>query len=216
MNNKKNPYEELVDLYYFSDLYQFFRESTGIAITLSYLILILSSMAYVHVLYSQFDISITKLLTLEDILATPIKNPDIIFVFTAITFVVYIADVTNRLNARLYQRYIDTKIPFYVRLLNFIAWTPKSKKHNIRLTIFIVLFALASYVYFFASAEAKRIKQGEGPKIEILYGDQTVSETVTLVGTTSQFVMIYDHKSDRAMAIQNESIVQFSPIKDKN
>ena len=64
MTDAKAEYEKLRDTYYFNDLYHFIKESTGVAITLSYLLLILSSFIYLSVFYDHFDIKIIKLVSI--------------------------------------------------------------------------------------------------------------------------------------------------------
>ncbi len=213
MADKKSEYEELQNLYYFSDLYKFIKESAGFAITIAYLVLILSSMAYLHVLYSSFDVSIIKLLTLEDILATPIKNPNIILVFAVIVFVFYIIDIGNRFNARLNLKYAEVKAPWYIRLLKILVWSPRTLKGNIRMAIFMAIFFLAIYVVIFAAREAKSIEQGHGSHIRLTLSEEgSEAETVTLLGATTHFVIVYSNEQERARIYQIESVSGFEPI----
>ena len=213
MSDIKTEYEELKDYNYFSDIFDFVRESTGIAITLSYLILILSSMTYLYVLYSSFDISIIKLLTLEDILATPIKNPNIILAFFIIVSIFYLQDKGNRLHARLNLKYIDTKTPFRIRLLKAVVWSPKKFKGSTKVISVMILFFLILYVLLFALQEARGIQRGSGSKIELQLADSDISKPVTLLGTTSQFLMVYDESLEQAGVYQIESVHSFKPLR---
>ena len=212
MSDKKAEYDQIKDLYFFSDLYKFLRDSSGIAITLCYLILILSSMAYLFVLYAEFDVAIIKLLTLEDILATPIKNPDIILVVTVIICLFYFADMANRYNARLHLKYAGKKLPYRIRLLTILMWSPKTKKANIRMSIFMMIFFLGLYVALFANSEAKMIKSGHGEQVELRLADSDTTQQVTLLGTTNQFVIVYAGELNEAMVYQIESVHSFKPV----
>jgi hypothetical protein len=203
--------QEQSELHIFSELYRFARESTGIAITLAYLILILTSMSYLIVFYGKFNISIIKLVTLEDILVTPIKNPDIILVYVGITFLFYLVDISYRLKNRLQLKYLNKKKPFYVRLVTIVAWAPKSRKTNIRLSVFMAIFSLAAYVYFFASVEGVQIQNGEGHKVQLVLNDAEAPVEMTLLGNTSQFVMVFDAGQKQAYVYQLEAINHLKP-----
>ena len=63
MTDNRAEYEKMLERYYFKDLYSFIKDSTGVAVTIAYIILILTSMAYLSVFYSYFDIEIIKLVT---------------------------------------------------------------------------------------------------------------------------------------------------------
>ena len=213
--DKNNEYEELKDYNYFNTIFQFAKESSGIAFTLSYVIMILLSMTYLYVLYSAFDIPIIKLLTLEDILATPIKNPNIMLAFIIIVSVFYLADKGNRLYARLHLKYQDTKVPLRVRVLKMFLWSPKSLKGRTQSISIFILICVIGYVISFASVEVRGIKKGNGAKIELQLADSDKTSLVTLLGTTSQFVIVYDNKTNQAGLHQNESVHSFRPVIEK-
>lgn len=168
-------------------------------------------MTYLYVLYARFDISIIKLVTLEDILATPIKNPNIIFIFIGCIFVFYLIDAGNRFNARLNIKYSEKDKPWYFPIIRTLVWTPKSRKVNQRLTAAMMFVFLSLYVVIFANNEAKLIKKGEGNKIELSVADTESVQVVSLLGTTSQFVLVYDENQQRAIIYQVESVSRMTP-----
>ena len=199
--------KELSELYLFEEFYRFLRESTGIAITALYLALILFSMTYLYVLFGHFDISIVKYVTFEDILATPIKNPNIIVVFAAIFFFLYVADLGSRFRARQQIKYANTeKKPFTFKILQVVLWTPKRKKANIKVTLLITTLCLCVFIVSFARLEASGIEKGQGPFVEISLGDDQEAVKSTLLGTTINYVFTYDHVSNESMIFAVESI----------
>lgn len=204
--------DSLKNLYIFQDLFKFTREHTGLAFTTAYLTLILSSMTYLYVLFSAFDISIVKFISLEDILATPIKNPNIILVFTAIIFVLFISELGNRWNVRMSEKYKDSKSPFLVRILRIIVWVPKSRKRNIQFTTLISIFFIAIYVITFAKFEARDIKKGEGAQYQITVAENEQSFERMLIGASSQFIYTYDLKSKESGIYHVESILKMQPV----
>lgn len=214
-STRKHGLEELKDLYLFDELFRFIRRSTGITIAIAYLVLLLSSMSYLHIVYSSLEINILQFVTFEDILATPIKNPDIIVTFFLLFLIFYFADIGNRYRVRLQEKYVDGDVPFYAKLLKWMFWGPKKRKANIRTTYLIISFSLVIYVIAFASQEAKEIKQGEGSMVAITFADNTPPIKTTLLGTTSNYVITYDHKLGESTAYYVEAIQSIKKLKSE-
>lgn len=212
-STKKHGLEELKDLYLFDELFRFIRRSTGITIAIAYLVLLLSSMSYLHIVYSSLDINILQFVTFEDILATPIKNPDIIVTFFLLFLIFYFTDIGNRYRVRLQEKYAGDDVPFYAKLLKWIFWGPKKRKANIRTVYFIISACLVIYVFVFASQEAKEVKKGEGSMVAITFADNTPPIKTTLLGTTSNYVITYDHKLGESTAYYVEAIHSIKKLK---
>jgi len=155
MTDNRAEYEKMLERYYFKDLYSFIKDSTGVAVTIAYIILILTSMAYLSVFYSHFDIEIIKLVTLEDILTTPIKNPNILIALVTIVGAMYIADVGNRYHARLNLKYFDKETPWHIKLMQYFTWIPRSEKGNKGFILALILIFISTYMYFFADIKAR-------------------------------------------------------------
>ncbi|MFC3092707.1 hypothetical protein DRW07_00630 [Alteromonas sediminis] len=209
-SDTESPHSQV---YLFEELYRFMRESTGLAITAAYLILILSSMHYVYVFYGSFDIDIVKYVTFEDILATPIKNPDIILIFTFIIALLFAVDKSNAWRARLLSHNNDEPIPLFKKFLRAFFWSPQNRQANITLTILIVIGSLAVYTFTFAFKEAELIQEGEREheQIELTVADGQVLKNVNLLGSTLNYVFIYDVKTQKSLIYYVESIIAITP-----
>lgn len=209
MEEKKQEngqFDELSELYLFEELFKFLKESTGIAITIAYIALILSSMAYLHVLYKAFDISIGQYITFEDILATPIKNPDMIVIFCAIIILLYVADAGNRFRARQEIKYANKKKPFFLKILLPILWAPKKRNPNFKITAATVTISLATYIFVFALHEAEDLKSGQGTIVEIALADDTTVVNTTLLGTTINYVFTFNSDTKESVIYAVESV----------
>ncbi len=202
----EEEFKELSELNLFGELYKLLRESPGITITAAYLALILSSMAYLYVLFKTFDIDIIRYVTFEDILATPIKNPNIIVVFSVTIILLYLVDVTNRFRGRQQIKYANQKKPLGFKILQVVFWSPKNRETNIKTTVVITIFCIAAYIFFFAKNEAASIKEGQGSLVEITLADDKKVVTSTLLGTTSNYVLTYNLESEESFAYGVQSI----------
>ncbi|WP_100657263.1 hypothetical protein [Alteromonas flava] len=199
----------------FSDLYQFMRASTGLSIAISYLVMILTSTAYLYTLYDAFGIDIVKFITLEDILVAPIKNPDIIVVFAFITLFFYFADSANLFSAKQRAKYADNPMPLYIKVLLFVFWAPKKRKNNLRLTFVMGVLSLGAYIWFFANNEAEDIKSGGGSKVTIVVSDSD-AKTTTLLGVSSYFLFTYDETAQDAKIYSIEAVESLQYLSEKS
>ncbi|WP_100643505.1 hypothetical protein [Alteromonas facilis] len=207
-------YQALSELYIFEEIYNFAKASTGLAIAISYLILLLSSMAYLYVFYGEFNVQIVKYITFEDILATPLKNPLFLFILLMILCVLSIADAGNRMGARYRLEYADKPKPILVKVLIYAFWAPKNRKTNIKTTGSIVVLSFCVYVYAAAHMEANGIKEGKGSKAEITLADDTSKVFVTLLGSTTNYVFTYDHEEQEAIIYYVESIRSLKELRE--
>lgn len=215
-NQKDKDLEELSQLYLFQELFKFLRESPGIAISTAYLVLILSSMGYLYVLFVAFDINIVKYVTFEDILATPIKNPDILIAFVAVLFVLYTSDIGSRFRARQQIKYANQKMPLGNKILQMIFWGPKKRQSNIKVVVWVLIFCLTAYIILFANVEAERIKEGEGDHIEITLADEAKPIKSILLGTTVNYVFTYNPKTNESVIFSIESVQSLKKLAGSN
>ncbi len=215
MTDNRAEYEKMLERYYFKDLYSFIKDSTGVAVTIAYIILILTSMAYLSVFYSHFDIEIIKLVTLEDILTTPIKNPNILIALVTIVGAMYIVDVGNRYHARLNLKYFDKETPWHIKLMKYVTWIPKSEKGNKGFILALILIFISTYMYFFADIKARAIQKGQGYEVYLSLADTKDESRVTLLGATSLYVMVYDKNGKQSTVHQIESVASMRPVTEE-
>jgi len=215
MTDNRAEYEKMLERYYFKDLYSFIKDSTGVAVTIAYIILILTSMAYLSVFYSHFDIEIIKLVTLEDILTTPIKNPNILIALVTIVGAMYIADVGNRYHARLNLKYFDKETPWHIKLMQYVTWIPMSEKGNKGFILALILIFISTYMYFFADIKARAIQKGQGYEIYLSLADTKDASRVTLLGATSLYVLVYDKNTKQSTVHQIESVASMRPVTEE-
>lgn len=201
---KKEPVIEKVSL--FGELFKFVKESTGIAITCAYILLLLTSMAYIYFLYAEFDVQIIKYVTFEDILATPIKNPNIIFTFSCLLLLLYLTDVGANFRNRQLVKYPNGRRPFYSYLVMLILWTPKDQNLNRRIAVVTIGASLVAYTFFFAKIEAADLKDEREEMVEIVLVDSKESLQVLLIGTSLNYVFAYDFTTEKSMVYYVESI----------
>lgn len=195
----------------FKSAFAFARESTGVTVTLAYLTMILSSTAYLFVLYSAFDINILKFTTIEDILSAPIKNPDIILVFGLLGLLLYLVDITNFYSIKQREKYRDKKMPAWLKIFLVVFWVPESRKKQMWFIILSHIVSLMAYIFVFASLEAENIKNGVGEKVEIQIVDKAPFEA-TLLGAFNYYLFTFDHQTKQSMIYYVEALESIKPL----
>jgi hypothetical protein len=217
-DKKQEKFKQLSEMYLFEELFKLIRVSSGLSITFCYLILLLTSMAYLHLFYSAFDISIVKYVSLEDMLATPIKNPNIVFTFIAVLLVLMLADIGNRFRARKKLEYAESEMPKLMRFMNVLLWAPSNPKTNLRFTIATVAICVIVYIFAFADIEASEVKKGKGTRVTILLNEHETPIHTSLLGTSVNYVFTYDHQAKEATIFYVEaikSVKSFKPVDEK-
>lgn len=200
------------DVRIFEELFTFMRESTGLAIAIGYIVLLLLSLSYLYSFYSVFDISITKFITFEDMLAAPIRNPKIIFSLFFIIALSWAVDWSNAYRRKLLKQYVGKPRPFYVKLMIYIFWSPKKRKTNITFTLSTVLLGLFSYAHAFAYYEGEGIKTGKGALVELELVDSSDKVIAALLGTSTNYVFTYDQTQKESVLYFVESIKSIKPL----
>ncbi|MFY8299661.1 hypothetical protein AAEU28_12910 [Pseudoalteromonas sp. SS15] len=213
-DNNKYKFKQLSEMYLFEEIFKIIRISTGISVAFCYLVLLLTSMAYLHLFYSEFGISIVKYVSFEDMLATPIKNPNIVFTYIAVILVLVIADIGNRFRARKKLEYADGQMPKRMRVLSALLWAPNNPKTNLRFTLAAVSICVIAYIFAFAKIEANDIKAGESERVLIVLSDQEAPIETSLLGTSVNYVFTYDHKAKEATIFYVEAIKSIKSFKE--
>lgn len=216
LSKSKESYEQIGNLYLFAELYKFITRHSGLALTIAYIVLTLSSMVYLSILYNAFDVPILSIVALEDILATPFKNPNIIAVFLVCITALVLLDYGTRWYARLQSKLSIKEQSIWIKALRYIFWVPKSRSGNIKLTLLMIILFLSLYVILFAKEEARLIKEGKGDKIVISLSDQNDNQTLVLIGIVNQFVVGYNEQDKKTIIYNVETIDSIAVLPKKS
>ena len=186
----------------------------ALAISLSYLMLTLCGIFYSWEFYKQFDVAFLKLANISDLMTIALSEPAAILMFFSAVVVVLFIEWTS---------------PSYERCRDRLVARPKSMLRSILLKLFlsmrddrfmslwlILIFVLYanSFVSVYASWQAHEIKQGNGDNVivggagdELENPDlQSAPAKVALLGSTTNFVMVYNADSKSARVIPIEAI----------
>ena len=212
MSEKQKGYEELTKLYIFGEIFRFFKESTGLAMSLAYFILLLSSMVHLHFLFDVFDLPVLSYMSFEDILATPLKNPQIILTFLTIAAGMLLADVINRFSAGQQLKYREANKTWWLKLYLVVMWVPRTRATNIAYMLALSVTVLMLHIVIFAEIEAKDIKAGEINQVEITLADSDEKITAGLLGASSNYLFTYQGDSKKTVVYYVEAVKNVQPL----
>ena len=75
---------------------------------------------------------------------------------------------------------------------------------------FAVIALVAFYIYIFAWDQARSIREGDGKVVDVMFADSGAATTALLLGTTGQFVFLYDEATHRVDIHPFENILSIS------
>jgi len=182
----KRPYRELL------------REHSGLALTVVYVLLIAIGMMYEWWLYRRFNINILYYAQAADFLLVPFREPLVVFI--------------SLLPIPLYSAYMGG-----ARWLGKKLARPNAKPPDPRVQEFsrkfmrvISVMAIALWSFAFTAEYAERvwnaIRAGKRRTVRVEMAGTSAVFTGTVVGTTGQFLFLYDRKTNFTRIIPHENV----------
>lgn len=174
-------------------LLAFFERNPGATLSIAYMLLTLCGIFYSLGFYGQFDVEILKLASMSDLMIIGISEPAAVLMFSGGLLIAYITDVLSQLS-------YDTKIRWQNKprsikrfFILMIVYAPRTKATA--MFFFLLMFTLYSYLFvsLYAEWKSEQVKLGKGPQVSLSVESKSRNRQVTLLGTTSHFVLTYDH-----------------------
>ena len=129
-----------------------------------------------------FGINVFNYAQISDFLLASLKEP---FTWGLVIIAVVLVLIDNASSRRV-ERKTTTK---------WLAWygSPKYRFLNNFVAILVVLLFLYSYAF----AQARDTRDGNGKIVDVMFADSGAATTALLIGTTGQFVFLYDEDTER-------------------
>lgn len=196
----------------FLSMLEYFRHNPGLMLSVSYLMLTLCGIFYSKAFYDEFGINILKFADISDLLIVGISEPRALIMLGGGLLMAYGTD-------RLYQYSYDVQM----------RWRPKPKsikraiilhvnyipKHQLTLlTGLVALFIVYGWIFvtLFAQSRADEIREGNGEEYRVFSEDWDMQQKLVFLGTTTNYVMLFDLKGDKPVIIPVESVKRLMPV----
>jgi len=139
----------------------------------------------------EFGINVFNYAQVSDFLVASLKEP---FTWLLVVLAVLLVQFDN-----ICSRRVEKKGP-----ARWIRWyaSPRYRLINNFVAVYIVL----SFIFIYAGMQARTTKAGEGKFVDVTYADGDAATSRMLLGTTGQFVFLFDNLSQRVEIHPLESI----------
>jgi hypothetical protein len=130
----------------------------------------------------RFGINVFNYAQISDFLLASLKEP---FTWALVIIAIILVLIDNASSRRLGQRECS----------KWIAWygSPRYRFINNFAAIYIVLM----FIYIFAMTQAWDTREGEGKIVDVMFADSGAATTAILLGTTGQYVFLFDDETER-------------------
>lgn len=165
-----------------SKLVAVFKEHPALLISALYVAASVVGMFYSWAYLRSFGINVFNYAQISDFLLASLKEP---FTWGLVILAVALVSIDNKSSIR-----VERKGPG-----KLWAWygSPRYRFVN----NFAALLMVLSFIFAFASKQAIDTREGAGKLVDVTFTDSTVETTSTLLGTTGQFVFLYDVEIER-------------------
>ena len=193
------PASRLTDTY--QPIRKLFKDHPALIVSALYVSSSVIGMFHAWVYLREFGINVFNYAQISDFLLASLKEP---FTWGLVVLAVVLVLADNAMSQR-YGRKQRSK---------WVAWygSPKYRLINNFGAIYLVLL----FIYVFATLQARDTRQGEGKIVDVMFADSGAATTAILLGTTGQFIFLYDGQVERVDIHPIESIhsISFRTPKD--
>jgi hypothetical protein len=178
------------------------KEHPALVVSAFYVAASVVGMFYSWAYLRWFGINVFNYAQISDFLLASLKEP-----FTwGLVFIAVVLVLLDNASSRRVERKIPAK---------WLAWygSPKYRFMNNFVAILVVLLFLYSYAF----AQARDTRDGNGKIVDVMFADSGAAISALLLGTTGQFVFLYDENTERVdiHPIENIHSISFK-VPDEN
>jgi len=165
-----------------SRLTGFLHEHPALLVSAFYVAASVIGMFYSWAYLRRFGINVFNYAQISDFLLVSLKEP---FTWALVLLAVMLVLVDNASSRRVERKGVRKWIRWY--------GSPRYRSVNNFVAIYVVL----SFIYIFAIFKAEDAEAGEGKHVDVEFAEGQAVKSVILLGTTGQFVFLYDADTER-------------------
>ena len=172
-------------------LLSFFREHPAVLVSALYVAASVVGMFYSWAYLRRFGINVFNYAQISDFLLASLREP---FTWVLVILAIFLVHLDNRSSHR-----VERKNP-----RKWIAWyaSPRYRFINNFAAILMVL----TFIFAYANRQANETLAGTGKFVDVSFAETADPATAILLGTTGQFVFLYDAGAKRVNIHPIESI----------
>ena len=176
-------------------LADFLRQHPALLVSAFYVAASIIGMFFYWAYLRRFGINIFNYAQISDFLLVSLKEP---LTWALVILAVALVLLDNASSRRVERKGVGKWLRWY--------GSPTYRFVNNFAAIFIVL----SFIYLFANIQADDTREGEGKVVDVHFAERNDVTTATLLGTTGQFVFLFDADTERVDIHPIESVHSIS------
>jgi hypothetical protein len=165
-----------------SRLFAIFREHPALLISALYVAASIVGMFWSWAFLRNFGINVFMYAQVSDFLIASLKEP---FTWVLVVLAVVMVQADNAYSRRVERRARTRWFRWY--------GSPRYRLIN----NFAVVALVGTFIFTYATIEARDTRNGDGRIVDIIFEADGEPRTATLIGTTGQFVFVYDPMTER-------------------
>ncbi len=172
-------------------------EQPAFLVSALYLLASLIGLFYSWAFLRPFGINMLQYAEVSDFLLASIKEP---LTWGLALCAVALVQLDNIMSQRVEARRPNRLIRWYGSV--------RYRRFNYIVSIFII----AVFLFLYADINAEKVRAGEGEWFDVKHADDSEAEPRMLLGTTVNFIFLFDHESGRVSVHPNESVLGLSRL----
>jgi len=172
MTNDKTPFRWIKDV---------LKEHPALMVSVLYVAASVIGMFYSWAYLRRFGINVFNYAQISDFLLVSLKEP---FTWGLVVLGLLMVSFDNAMSRRVQEKSPGKWLRWYA--------SPRYRAVN----DFAALFIILMFIYAFATVESRNMRDGDGKVVDVIFADNGAATSALLLGTTSQFVFLFDADSD--------------------
>jgi hypothetical protein len=178
--NRSPPQRAITDIN--KEVKKLLKEHPALIVSAFYVAASVIGMFYSWAYLGRFGINVFNYAQISDFLLASLKEP---FTWGLVIIAVVLVHIDNASSRRVGRK----------TTAKWLAWYGSPKYRFIKNFVAFILVVL--FLYSFAFALARDTRDGDGMFVDVMFADSGAATTALLLGTTGQFVFLYDEDTER-------------------
>ena len=158
------------------------RDHPALVVSALYVAASIVGMFYSWAFLREFGINVFNYAQISDFLLVSLKEP---FTWALVLLALLLVSADNASSRRVERRKVGRMLAWY--------GSPRYRMVN----NFVAIVMVMLFIYIFASFRADTAREGDGKIVDVMFADSGAATTALLLGTTGQFVFLYDETTER-------------------
>ena len=171
---------------------KFIGENPALLLSGIYAVASMIGLVYSWTFLRGFGINVFHFAEISDFLLASLKEP--------FTWLIAIGAVLLAWSDNISSRSVQRRNPG-----KWLRWYGSQTYRNTNYLVSVVMVMIFLYIY--ADHQQKKVRDGDGVFVTVHLADGSAPKTLTMLGTTGKFLLLYDHQRERVDIHPHENVL---------